>query len=147
LVMLVVDSSGSMEDLPACICPDPKDDDCEEGKPNCDLLNTFNEPPKSLAGKELKENRWAVTLESLTGKFKNFQCNRLPRTTLNGFNGYDEGYSIPYYQPWDCTTGERCDYPGPQIQETNGILDNYRDTLRFGLITFDGEYTYKGGDD
>jgi type IV pilus assembly protein PilY1 len=137
LVMLVVDTSGSMEELPACTCTSPTD--CTNCEVHCELPNVFTEPPAK------KKNRWAVTLEALTGKFKDFQCEPLTRDTSNGFSGwYDENYPIPYHQPWKCSTGTRCDYPGPSIQETNGILDNYRDTLRFGLVTFDGEYTYKG---
>src|SRR5262245_20294604 len=44
LVMLVVDSSGSMEDLPACQCASATD--CSECVPDCSLSNTFMEPPK-----------------------------------------------------------------------------------------------------
>ena len=65
-VMVVVDSSGSMEDLPACTCRTPTD--CTNCAPDCSLTNTFNEPPKDVSGHELKKNKWAVTLEALTGK-------------------------------------------------------------------------------
>ncbi len=143
-VMLVVDSSGSMEDLPACTCASPTD--CSNCQPGCHLVNTFGEPPKTADGHEAKKNRWAVTLEALTGKFKDFECTPLARTAANGMT-YDENYSIPYHQPWKCGGGGACPYPGPDAQETNGILDSYKETLRFGLMTFDGEYTYKGGSD
>ncbi|HKP63462.1 MAG TPA: PilC/PilY family type IV pilus protein [Polyangiales bacterium] len=150
LVMLVVDSSGSMEDLPACNCPSSTD--CSICKPDCSLPNTFKEPPKKTlpSGQviEAKKDRWAVTLEALTGKFNDYQCEALNRVSTNGFTGYDEKYPVPYHIPWSCGgTGKLCPYPGPAIQDNNGILDNYRDTLRFGLMTFDGEYTYKGGSD
>jgi type IV pilus assembly protein PilY1 len=141
-VMLVVDSSGSMEDLPACTCASPTD--CTNCQPDCTLPNVFTEPPKDSMGHEQKKNRWAVTLEALTGKFNDFQCNSLARTAANGAT-YDETYSIPYHQPWKCAVGTKCDYPGTTSQQSNGILDSYLDTLRFGLITFDGESTYKGG--
>jgi type IV pilus assembly protein PilY1 len=145
-VMLVVDTSGSMEDLPACKCN--SDSDCTNCIPNCSLLNTFGEPPKNSSGMELKKNRWAVTLEALTGKFVDFQCNELPRDAANGFAGlYDEGYTVKYHQPWKCASGTRCAYPGTTTQQKNGILDSYLETLQFGLMTFDGEYTYKGGID
>jgi type IV pilus assembly protein PilY1 len=146
-VMLVVDSSGSMEDLPACKCT--SDDDCTNCEPKCDLPNDSPslDPPKDSSGHERKKNRWAVTLEALTGKFNNFQCTNLARTSANGAT-YDENYPIPYHQPWDCTSlGSACAYPGTTTQQNNGILDSYLETLRFGLITFDGEKTYKGETD
>lgn len=143
-VMLVVDSSGSMEELPACTCTSRSD--CTNCQPDCTLTNTFGEPPKDVSGHERKKNRWAVTLEALTGKFNDFQCNELPRTAANGAT-YDEAYPVPYHQPWKCATGTKCDYPGTTSQQNNGILDSYLETLRFGLITFDGEKTYKGGSD
>lgn len=144
-VMLVVDSSGSMEDLPACKCN--SETDCTNCEPNCTLLNDSNgEPPKNSSGMELKKNRWAVTLEALTGKFNNFECNRIIRNGAVG-TAYDEPYTVPYHQPWGCSSGTRCDYPGTTTQQNNGILDSYRDVLRFGLATFDGEYTWRGGGD
>src|SRR5690349_19806281 len=77
-LMLVIDSSGSMERLPACTCTTPG---CEECLPNCTLPNVTpgNIPPKDAAGHELKKNRWAVTLEALTGTFNDFQCTQLAR--------------------------------------------------------------------
>jgi type IV pilus assembly protein PilY1 len=143
-VMLVVDSSGSMEDLPGCTCK--SESDCTNCRPDCSLPNVFGEPPKDSNGHELKKNRWAVTLEALTGKFNDFQCNELARTAANGAT-YDESYAIPYRQPWKCASGTVCAYPGTTSQQSNGILDSYLETLRFGLMTFDGEYTYKGGSD
>lgn len=142
-VMLVVDSSGSMEDLPACTCT-ATEEDCTRCEPRCDLLNVDGEPPKGPSGQELKKNRWAVTLEALTGKFNDFQCDALARTPANGAT-YDETYKVPYHQPWKCASaGTSCPYPGPASQQSNGILDSYLETLRFGLMTFDGESTYKG---
>src|SRR5690349_23334937 len=75
---LVIDTSGSMERLPACTCTTPG---CEECLPNCTLPNVTpgNIPPKDAAGHELKKNRWAVTLEALTGTFNDFQCTQLAR--------------------------------------------------------------------
>ena len=137
-VMVIVDSSGSMEYLPNCTCSTLG---CSECLPKCDLTNdTAGEPP---AG---KKNRWATLLEALTGKFNDFQCTKLARTTTNGMTGYDLNYSIPYHQPWSCgSSGGACAYPGPTTQQANGLLDNYLLRLRFGLMTFDGRKTY--GDD
>src|SRR5215211_5985992 len=76
-LMLVIDTSGSMERLPACTCDTPG---CEKCLPRCDLANVAGVPPKDPAtGQELKKNRWAVTLEALTGEFVDFQCNPVPR--------------------------------------------------------------------
>jgi type IV pilus assembly protein PilY1 len=141
-VMVIVDSSGSMERLPNCLCTTLG---CTECLPDCTLLNdtTTHEPP---AG---KKNRWSVLLESLTGKFTDYQCNELARTAENGMT-YDIGYSIPYHQPWACPTGTVCPYPGTStspIQLDNGLLDNYAGRLRFGLMTFDGFATYTGAPD
>lgn len=142
-VMLVVDSSGSMEAKPACACN--SDTDCSNCEPDCTLANDVNGEPPKLFGRERKKNRWAVTLEALTGKFENFQCNAIPRTELNGMT-YDVNYNVKYHQPWDCSGGgaeEVCDYPGTTTQKQDGILDTYSGTLQFGLMTFDGDYTYK----
>src|ERR1041384_1589560 len=56
-VMVIVDSSGSMEYLPNCTCSTLG---CSECLPNCGLTNDMaGEPP---AG---KKNRWATLLEAL----------------------------------------------------------------------------------
>jgi type IV pilus assembly protein PilY1 len=140
-VMVIVDSSGSMERLPNCQCTTLG---CTECLPNCALTNdATHEPPPG------KKNRWSVLLESLTGKFTDYQCNELQRTAANGMT-YDLGYSIPYHQPWACPVGTVCPYPGTSttpIQLENGLLDNYAGRLRFGLMTFDGAATYAGAPD
>jgi type IV pilus assembly protein PilY1 len=141
-VMLVVDSSGSMEQLPACECLSATD--CTNCDPDCSAANISGEPPKDVNGHEKKKNRWAVTLEALTGKFIDFQCTPLKRTVANGMT-YDAGYTIDYHQPWKCASGTVCGYPGASIQQNDGILDSYAEQLKFGLLTFDGEATYKGG--
>ena len=139
LVMLVVDTSGSMEEKPACTCPPPGG--CSE----CDVQCSLPNDPITLEPPADKKNKWAVTLEALTGKFKDFSCMDVKRAT-NYAGKYDEKAPYLYHQPWSCAVGlEKCDYPGPSIQESNGILDNYRDTLQFGLMTYDGEKTYISG--
>ena len=145
-MMLVVDTSGSMERLPACGCVTPG---CEECLPQCSLPNVAGVPPKDAQGHELKKNRWGVVLEALTGSFKDFQCEELARTIDNGMD-YDVGYHLPYFQPWDCnsqTAGTPCAYNSANStldQSTNGIIDAYSNRMRFGLMTFDGFDTYVG---
>lgn len=144
-VMIITDTSGSMEWLPGCTCP-AADPGCVACLPDCSLANdpVTHEPP---AG---KKNRWSVVLEALTGKFSDFQCKPLDRTTANGMT-YDVGYSKPYHRPWLCPNGDNlCSYPGTAttpIQTENGLIDNYAGRIRFGLGTFDGMLTYVGKSD
>jgi type IV pilus assembly protein PilY1 len=137
-VMVIVDSSGSMEYLPNCQCLLPG---CTECLPNCSLPNDAGGNPPAL-----KKNKWATLLESLTGKFDDFQCNSLPRTAANG-STYDLDFELDYHQPWRCSVGQSCAYPGTSTQQANGLLDNYLSRLRFGLMTFDGKPTYQGASD
>jgi type IV pilus assembly protein PilY1 len=148
-LMLVIDTSGSMERLPACSCSTAG---CLECLPNCNLpndpmtLQPPTDPPNDPNGRELKKNRWATTLEALTGTFNDFQCETLLRTTENGAT-YDVGYFTPYNQPWDCSTaGTACPFTSlpATYQNSNGILDQYATRVRFGLMTFDGMDTYLG---
>lgn len=182
-MMMVVDTSGSMERLPVCSCTTAGCTECLPGgqasppvADGCTLTNTNGAPP---AG---KKNRWAVTLEALTGTFATsdpddtgaaytgFQCEKLARTQENGMT-YDLGYFLPYHQPWDCagTTSRACAFRHPTAtcssdanctgleqpfcvaghcvalrQNPDGILDQYKAQVQFGLMTFDGWDTYVG---
>lgn len=107
-VMLLTDTSGSMERLPACVCSTPA---CEECLPACGVGAT--------------RNRWATVLEAMTGSWDTFSCTQMDRSAFAG--SYDYGYFIPHYQP-----------PLSAAQNNNGILDVYLDRIRFGLMTFDG---------
>jgi len=138
-IMLVVDTSGSMERQAVCPCETPS---CTECLPRCNMTNdpmTGDPPPE-------KKNRWAVTLEALTGEFNNFECDAIQRTAANGMT-YDVDYTFPYYQPWRCgggTSGTPCAFDNGALlsQESNGILDLNVSGIRFGLMTFDGVATY-----
>ena len=112
LVLLVVDTSGSMERVVDCVCTAPG---CEECLPDCT---------------QGVRNRFAVTLEVLTGTFDDFACEAIDRTTF-GEGTYDFGYYLPYHRP-------------SGTQRTDGLLDEYGDRLRFGLATFDGWDTWVG---
>lgn len=81
LVMLLVDTSGSMERVPGCTCTTAS---CTECLPDC----TAGAPAK---------NRWAHVLEALTGSYESFACEALERTEENAT--YDVGYAIPHYAP------------------------------------------------
>jgi type IV pilus assembly protein PilY1 len=149
-LMLVIDTSGSMERKTACACTTPG---CIECLPDCSLPNDSNGlPPKSPppANLDLKKNRWATTLEALTGSFNNFECTPLARSVANGMT-YDLSYYLPYHQPWHCTSqlpGTGCAYNSSAStlsQNADGILDQYSSRVQFGLMTFDGWDTYVGG--
>ena len=118
LVLLLVDTSGSSERTSDCVCDDLA---CMNCLPRCDP-----------AAGESEKNRWTQTLEALTGTFRDFSCEALERSLENGAT-YDIGYYLPYHRP-------------AGSQEGDGVLDLYRDRLRFGLATFDGMETYVGGD-
>jgi len=146
-VMMMVDTSGSMELQINCTCSTLS---CNECMPDCGAANDgMLRPPQE------KKSRWMVTLEALTGEFVDYQCTPLDRTDVNGAT-YDVGYYRTYGQPWACTTpdgaGDACKaYPpggGPSgaflNQTSSGILDQYGERARFGLMTFDGWDTYLG---
>ena len=112
LVILVVDTSGSMERMVDCECTTPS---CDECLPDC---------------ASSQRNRFAQTLEVLTGTFDDFACEAIDRA---GFDEdvYDHDYYLPYHRP-------------SGTQRSDGLLDDYRDRLRFGLATFDGWDTWVG---
>jgi type IV pilus assembly protein PilY1 len=140
-IMLVVDTSTSMERQATCNCVTSS---CSECLPRCNLSNDVNglPPPE-------KKNRWALTLEALTGTFNNFECDPIERSVENGMT-YDAAERLPYHQPWTCTgpSGTPCAFDAttgntPIIsQNNNGILDLNVSGIRFGLMTFDGIASY-----
>jgi type IV pilus assembly protein PilY1 len=113
--MLLVDTSGSMERKPDCICSTPA---CLECIPVCS------------AG-SYEQNRWSVVAQALTGEFSPYECNA--DTRIGGiYSGqYDEGYFLPHIQ----LPQELAIYTG--AQSSNGVLDTYLERIKFGLMTFD----------
>jgi len=109
VVMLLVDTSGSMEYKLGCRCTTPG---CSECAPDCS------------AG---ERNRWATVLEALNGRYQGFTCNAEPRVGGVYTGQYDQGYLIPHYRI------------SPTGQLDDGILDVYMDRVKFGLMTFDGQ--------
>ncbi len=119
-VMLLVDTSGSMERLPGCVCTTAG---CDECLPACTSSGTST------------RNRWAVTLEALTGSWSSFTCQAFDRRTPAFDGQYDENYYLPFHDP---RLGG--------AQGIDGILDVYRTRAHFGLMTFDGIGTLLNGD-
>lgn len=130
LMMLVVDTSGSMEYKTECECTS---NSCVNCYPGCEK------------GPPYVKNRWAITLEALTGGWANgFSCQTFPRSNSAAFD-YDFGYPIPYHQPWRCSEGtDPCNTAAERPQNEDGILDTYRSRVQFGMMTFDSMETYLG---
>ncbi len=114
-VMLLVDTSGSMERKPNCICATPA---CLECLPVCS------------AG-SYEQNRWALVAQALTGEFSPYECNSDTRIGGIYTGQYDEGYFLPHIQ----LPQELASYSG--TQNSNGVLDIYLERIKFGLMTFD----------
>lgn len=113
VMMLLVDTSGSMERMPdATSNSPPVSPDCREN-----ATNDANQ-----------KNRWAITLEALTGSLPlNFTCKTVARTSYPADGSqYDRDYFLPHFE-----------YSfAPDA--TGGVLDSYKNRLKFGLMTFDG---------
>jgi type IV pilus assembly protein PilY1 len=113
--MLLVDTSGSMERKPNCICTTPA---CLECLPVCGV-GTY------------EQNRWSVVAQALTGEFIPYECNSDARIGGIYTGEYDEGYFLPHIQlPQEIPA-----YGGSQT--ANGVLDTYIERIKFGLMTFD----------
>jgi type IV pilus assembly protein PilY1 len=115
VVLLLVDTSGSMERKPDCACVGA----CEECLPRCGT------------GADDERNRWSMVLEALTGSFDTFTCERRDRTGGEFAGQLDHAYAIPYHRP-----------PLGSPQQSDGVLDVYVDRVKFGLMTFDGVSTF-----
>ncbi|MGF1466679.1 MAG: pilus assembly protein [Sandaracinaceae bacterium] len=114
LVMLLVDTSGSMERTPGGSTPPPPTPICEGN-----------------AGGVNERNRWALVVESLTGSWTDFYCTAQPRSGAAFTGAPDFNYFLDYHQP-----------PIATPQNSDGILDAYIDRAKFGLMTFDSVYTF-----
>jgi type IV pilus assembly protein PilY1 len=113
--VLLVDTSGSMERKPNCICSTPA---CLECLPLCSA-GTY------------EQNRWSVVAQALTGEFSPYECNSDTRIGGIYAGQYDEGYFLPHIQlPQEIPA-----YAG--TQSGNGVLDTYLERIKFGLMTFD----------
>ena len=89
LVMLLVDTSGSMERLPSCECTTPG---CRECLPNC---------------AQQDRARWTLLLEALTGSYgADYSCDALDRTT---------GTARPSTSDIRCRTMSRTERSAPMV--------------------------------
>ncbi|MCA9578066.1 MAG: PilC/PilY family type IV pilus protein [Polyangiales bacterium] len=120
-VMLLIDSSGSMEYVGNCECTTLT---CRECMTDCSAATP-------------QRNRWANVLEVLTGEWTNYTCTTDPVRTGTGPSGtvYTGQYDVDYYL-------SHAVHPYGTTQADNGILDTYVDRVKFGLMTFDTHPTY-----
>ncbi len=124
-VMLMVDTSGSMERLP----DDGSNPLCDSCVPSCtgDTLVDRN-----------NKTRWALTIEALTGTIQDYTCVSEDRSSGSYVStDYDYGYYLPHinFNPSNSL-----------VQATDGILDSFATRVKFGLMTFDGVGTTINGD-
>lgn len=128
ILMLLVDSSGSMERRTDCVCTTPT---CEECMPRCTGAS--------------QRNRWATVLEALTGTWDGFTCDTEDRR----HSGYAAEPDFRYYVQHVLHPGETQLARGGAVfapaatQRDNGILDSYLHRVKFGLMTFDGVSTLR----
>lgn len=163
-VLLLVDSSGSMEYVPGL--------DPNTQQPRLPVCNPGN------PGATNEQSRWISLAAVLTGEPVNYSCFAQPRNGLAFLNEFkiggitnpiDNGYYLPYNRivSNDCvmgpdltvwppaTGGQAFEFPanslkkhswtaagttcGSFLQLSDGILDAFRESIRFGLMTFDTE--------
>jgi len=113
-IVLVLDSSGSMELSDDCFCESLS---CNECMPDC------------AAG---ERSRWMDVVETLTGSYVEGRCTSTDRTTEEGAT-FDVGYYRSYGRP-----------PLDAEQRSDGLLFEYADRAHLGVATFDGWDTYVG---
>lgn len=154
-VLLLIDTSGSMENMANGQRPESAGATCTPGMP--------------MATSQM--NRWATLLSVLTGTIDNFSCQAIDRSsasflaeyTWSGQSPYDYKYYLPFHRPlsngcalgpgtigsdwtqWPNTSIKYHAHSGAAVpcaapgwsQQTDGILDTFRDRVRFSLMTFD----------
>lgn len=153
-VLLLIDTSGSMENMIDGKRPEDAGAACKPGIP----------------GTPTTMNRWATLLSVLTGSIDNFSCQAINRSSAGFKDEYKFGSSAPYdadyYLPFHRVLSNGCavgpgtmgaswaDWPTspfnyhsyddvskacvtPFSQQADGILDVFNGRVRFGLMTFD----------
>ena len=113
LVMLLLDTSGSMQYIQGINGEFPT---CHETRQE---------------GFDYLKSRWGVATEVFTGSFNEYWCTEDQR--IDDPNREDYMAAPPHYQP------EGIAVEG-QVQRPDGMLDIYRDSIKFGLMTFDQKW-------
>jgi len=112
-VLLLLDTSGSMQWREDCTCSTPS---CSECLPSCE------------AG---ERSRWHGVIEALTGSFTSADCEISARTAADAGLSYDRNYAIPNVKLTDDVE-----------QRNDGLLARFGGYVRFGLATFDSVQAY-----
>ena len=112
-VLLLLDTSGSMQWRADCTCSTPS---CSECLPSCE------------AG---ERSRWHRTIEALTGSFRSADCETTARGAADKGLSYDRNYPIPNVKLADNLE-----------QRNDGLLARFGGYVRFGLATFDSVQSY-----
>jgi hypothetical protein len=112
-VLLLLDTSGSMQWREDCACTTPS---CSECLPSCE------------AG---ERSRWHRVIEALTGSFTSAGCETTARTSADAGLSYDRNYAIPNVQ-----------LDGDFEQRNDGLIARFGTYVRFGLATFDSVMAY-----
>lgn len=143
-VMLLVDTSSSMEyrtnvDSENATVGCPGDTCFPECRQTGDPM-----PAVNSANAERYKNRWTTVVEALTGSLGNFSCTRYGTPENGRSNPTPIGNIFTYDNPW-WMPHHRIDDSAVASQATDGILDVYRERVKFGLMTFDGVPTITSG--
>ena len=125
IVMLLVDSSGSMQREGNCVC---RTATCEECLPNCRM----NE-----------RNRWSTVVEAMTGTYEEWACFEEDRYATSYSRQPDYRYYIPHYLHPGQDFMRGGTFRSDITQRNDGILDSYAERIKFGLMTFDGVSTLR----
>ncbi|MGM0577017.1 MAG: PilC/PilY family type IV pilus protein [Myxococcota bacterium] len=134
-VLLLLDTSGSME-YESGTASEPSVDFTE---PVCEEQEATS--PSQPVGSYAK-SRLIVAKEVLTGTIQDYWCQYDRRD--DDPDRVDFGYPIKHVKACSGDTGTGCE---PPVQAFDGLLDVFRDQVKFGLMTFDSfESTDKGAD-
>jgi hypothetical protein len=125
MVLILLDTSGSME--------------YEAGTastPSAEFISPLCEEPSVLSPAQpmgtYEKSRLLVAKEVLTGTIQDYWCQYDHRDTTPGAEDYL--YPIPQVRACSGDTGTGCN---PPVQAFDGVFDIFRDTIKFGFMTFD----------
>lgn len=125
LVLILLDTSGSME-YEAGTASTPS---TEFISPLCEEPSVLS--PASPVG-TYEKSRLLVAKEVLTGTIEDYWCQYDHRDTNPAAEDYL--YPIPQVKACSGDSGTGCT---PPVQAFDGVLDIFRDSVKFGFMTFD----------
>lgn len=125
MVLILLDTSGSME--------------YEAGTaatPSAEFISPLCEEPSVLSPAQAlgtyEKSRLLVAKEVLTGTIQDYWCQYDHRDANPGAEDYL--YPIPQVKACSGDDGTGCK---PPVQAFDGVFDIFRDTIKFGFMTFD----------